>query len=265
MELHNTLRQLPPHLQSIVAVGVISIIPTLILFLMPVLTGRSGKVNKKVLRVLLAFASGGLLGDVFLHLMPHSLDHSDPETAAIGVLFGICFFLLIEYAARLSTSSHSHSHTEKQQKGLSVGVFLNIFSDFSHNFTDGIAISASFSDSYALGVSTTFAILMHEFPHEIGDYAILISGGMEHSRAIYVQFLTAVGAFLGVGFGYALDHEIIPFVDHHSIIPFSAGGFIYVALVSILHELFQDSISLLQSATELMAFAAGIKLLTLLD
>ena len=55
--------------------------------------------------------------------------------------------------------------------------YLNLAADCAHNFTDGLAIGASFLVSQNLGIITTFTILFHEVPHEIGDFAILIQSG----------------------------------------------------------------------------------------
>lgn len=67
----------------------------------------------------------------------------------------------------------------------------------AHNFTDGMAIAGSFLVSYKLGMTTTFAVFIHEIPHEIGDYAILLQSGYEKSDAMKIQFYTAFGALLG--------------------------------------------------------------------
>ena len=54
--------------------------------------------------------------------------------------------------------------------------------DFAHNFTDGLAIGASFLAGQSIGVITTLTILLHEVPHEIGDFAILVQSGASKDR-----------------------------------------------------------------------------------
>ena len=78
-----------------------------------------------------------------------------------------------------------------------VAGYLNLFADTFHNFTDGLAIGASFIAGEGVGKITTLTILLHEVPHEVGDYAILIQSGMKPMKAIMMQLVTAVGALTG--------------------------------------------------------------------
>merc|ERR1712107_564204 len=80
---------------------------------------------------------------------------------------------------------------------IKVAGFLNLAADCFHNFTDGLAIGASFLAGDSIGMITTLSILFHEIPHEIGDFAILIQSGVPRGKAIALQLLTAVGAITG--------------------------------------------------------------------
>lgn len=55
--------------------------------------------------------------------------------------------------------------------------YLNLAADLAHNFTDGLAIGASFRGGRGLGILTTMTVLLHEVPHEVGDFAILVQSG----------------------------------------------------------------------------------------
>ena len=75
---------------------------------------------------------------------------------------------------------------------------LDPLADLSHNFTDGLAITASFLQSPALGVSTALAVLVHEVPHELGDFAILSqTAGVRR----WVQLAAKMSANAGAGVG----------------------------------------------------------------
>lgn len=62
-------------------------------------------------------------------------------------------------------------------KDLRVSGYLNLAADLAHNFTDGLAIGASFRGGRGLGILTTMTVLLHEVPHEVGDFAILVQSG----------------------------------------------------------------------------------------
>merc|ERR1712218_486368 len=74
---------------------------------------------------------------------------------------------------------------------IKVAGFLNLAADMFHNFTDGLAVGASYLAGDSIGLITTITILFHEIPHEIGDFAILIQSGVPRGKAIALQALTA--------------------------------------------------------------------------
>ena len=128
--------------------------------------------------------------------------------------------------------------------------------DFAHNFTDGLAIGASYLVGREIGMVTTFTILLHEVPHEIGDFAILIQSGHTKRKAMLLQLVTAIGALIGTAAG--LLAEGVAMSSTNWILPFTAGGFIYIATVSVIPELLEDNTSLWQSIKELIALITGI-------
>jgi len=131
---------------------------------------------------------------------------------------------------------------------LQVSAILNIISDAIHNVTDGLAIAAAFMISFRDGCSTTLAVLLHEIPHEIGDLAILVQTGKTKREVIFIQFLTALGAMIGAVIGLFLG----TFSASSWIIPFTAGGFIYIATVDVIPQLF-DKTDITQTLYEVVA------------
>ncbi|ANZ74717.1 BA75_00578T0 [Komagataella pastoris] len=141
--------------------------------------------------------------------------------------------------------------------------YLNLISDFTHNITDGLAIAASFSISQNVGCTTTLAVFFHEIPHEIGDFALLIQGGFSKWAAMKSQFVTAIGAYLGTFIGIAIqnlgskDLDVTKFQDNSFVsnvgilgtsvqwsdvtLPFTAGGFLYIATVGVIPEILELS------------------------
>uniref|UniRef100_A0A8C6TU58 Zinc transporter SLC39A7 n=1 Tax=Neogobius melanostomus TaxID=47308 RepID=A0A8C6TU58_9GOBI len=305
--------------QAIGATLLISAAPFLILFLIPVQSNSDQHQN--LLKVLLSFASGGLLGDAFLHLIPHALephshheedhghshaseDHGHSHGAAHGhmmsvglwVLGGIIAFLVVEKFVRLLKGGHGHGHShghshaapkEKHSDGeeekkevkvakdkkqakqedtkstdIKVSGYLNLAADFTHNFTDGLAIGASFLVSPAVGAVTTLTILLHEVPHEIGDFAILVQSGCTKRKAMCLQLLTAVGALAGTA--CSLLAEGVGATATAWILPFTAGGFVYIATVTVLPELLAGRSSFGQSLLEILALLFGVGMMVLI-
>jgi len=56
-----------------------------------------------------------------------------------------------------------------------------------------VSEGASFLAGRTLGMITTCTILLHEVPHEIGDFAILVQSGCEKRKAMFLQLSTATG------------------------------------------------------------------------
>lgn len=208
----------------------ISAAPFVLLFFVPL---DNSKEREPLLKVLLSFASGGLLGDAFLHLIPHALaphshgdhgshddhhhshnhgeeEHSHGHDMSVGlcVLLGIIVFLIVEKAIRLIKGDHGHSHSVKpadknnkntknnnkdnkkeEIEDIKISGYLNLAADFLHNFTDGLAIGASYLAGDGVGYITTFTILLHEVPHEIGDFAILIQSGCSKKKVLIIIFI----------------------------------------------------------------------------
>jgi len=315
---------------AIMATLLISAAPFFILFFIPL---DNSAEKQWLLKILLAFASGGLLGDAFLHLIPHALmavdsgeegghGHSHAShghshggddgghaphdmSVGLGVLSGIVAFLCVEKFVRILKGGHGHSHEipaptktvekseekvekkkakssddedvtkeektdekkseslveEEEEQEIKVAGFLNLAADCFHNFTDGLAIGASFLAGESIGIITTLTILLHEVPHEIGDFAILIQSGVPRNKAIALQALTAVGALTGCVVSLLLGGATEAAAS--LTLPFTAGGFIYIATVSVIPELLEGA-SFKQSVMEVIALLLGVAMMVVI-
>merc|ERR1719341_716971 len=130
--------------------------------------------------------------------------------------------------------SHAHSHLHSAPENISSVAWMEIFGDGIHNLADGLAIGAAFADGAMSGFSTSVAVLCHELPHEIGDFAMLLKAGMTIKQAVFYNVLSSILAFMGMLAGLALGN-----LDHFSSWMFAAtaGIFLYVALVDMMPEL----------------------------
>ncbi len=201
------------------------------------LLGKSIKEN--VIHVLVSFAAGALLGTAFLDLLPEAIEHAQEFNLSAGIVFfwsivGILFFYFIDrgihwYQYHQKGKSYHHG---------SISVPLVIFGDSVHNFIDGIAIAITYILNPVLGVTTTLAIIAHEIPQEIGDFAVLLHQGMAKKKVLLINFFSAllavVGAIVGLMIGERLEF-ILPYA-----LSITAGFFIYIALTNILPEIHSE-------------------------
>lgn len=143
-------------------------------------------------------------------------------------------------------------------QSIKLSAYLNLIADFTHNITDGLALSSSFYASPTLGATTCVAVFFHEIPHEVGDFALLIQSGFSKRRAMGAQFITALGAFLGTCLGIAVQEfgksdkstaAVSGSPDkglagtglgwEDMLLPFTAGTFLYVGTVAVIPELLE--------------------------
>lgn len=310
------------------AIGLAGILP---MFIIPdtSVNGNESELSdpaeSKTLKILLSFAVGGLLGDVFLHLLPETWEHeiaAGPTAdghpslrSGLWVLSGLLLFTIVEkifsgYAnvdeenpqpkcVEIATcllrrsggklpegyvgvcggdgkgscdiedvpngcflagnSGEKAARDEGAHK--KVAGYLNLLANSIDNFTHGLAVAGSFLVSLQHGLLATFAILLHEIPHEVGDFAILLRSGFSRWDAAKAQLLTAGAGLLGAlvaigGSGATTALE----AKTSWIAPFTAGGFLHIALVTVLPDLLHES-SPWESFKQFAALLVGIGLM----
>lgn len=178
--------------------------------------------------VLLSFAVGSLLGNVFFHLLPESYS-SILDKSLIGWLIAMGFFVFF----LIDTLQHFKHH--KSTKIKSYG-YLILYADGIHNFTDGVLIGAGWLVSPEIGLTTTLAIVAHEIPHEISNFAVLIHAGLTKGKALLYNLFSASTAILGTVLTLIFSSDRLnPSVNY--ILPFAAGGFIYLSASALVPEL----------------------------
>ena len=206
---------------------------------------------KKTAGLLVSFSAGALLGGAFFHLLAEALESAEAFPVMGYALIGFILFLLIEgfFHSHLCEKCKAHPFT-----------YTMLIGDSIHNFIDGLVIASSFLVSVPLGVVATLMILGHETPQEMGLFGTLVHGGHDRTKAMLYSFLAQstviIGGIVGYFAGSALGF-VTPF-----IIPFAAGGFIYIAssdLVPEMHKMYKGDVK--KSFKVLAAFAVGILLM----
>jgi zinc and cadmium transporter len=215
--------------------------------------------SKKLARMLLflvSFAAGALLGGALLHLLPESVEHGLEPKVSIFILAGIFGFFILE---KIICWRHCHIPTSDEHPH-PVG-FMNLVGDGFHNLMDGMIIAGSYLVNIPLGISTTFAVLLHEIPQEIGDFGILVHAGYSIRKALTFNFLSAltavVGAILTLAIGFETE-SVSAF-----LVPFTIGGFIYIATADLIPEL-KKEVDLKKSLLQLLFILLGAGVMGLL-
>ena len=216
---------------------------------------------KKYIYIFVSLAAGALLGDVFIHLLPESFESIENGTViGLLVIAGFFVFFLLEKFLHW----HHHSEDAHEHHTHPVGKLV-LFSDGVHNFIDGVVIGVSFMISIPVGIATTIAVILHEIPQEIGDFAVLLHAGYTRARALWLNFLSALAAVLGTLLAFVLGENSEALITY--VLPVAAGGFIYIAGSDLIPELQKTKI-FKQSLAQFAALVAGILLmlaLTLLE
>lgn len=235
-------------LVSVAVVSLVSMIGLLIIFV-------KEEDLRRTLSVLVSFSVGGLFGDTFVHLIPEAAEGSGLGIgASLSILSGIIISFVVE---RFLQWRHCHIPTSEEHPHSFA--YMNLFGDGVHNFIDGLIIGGSYLANTQLGIATTLTVVFHEIPQEIGDFAVLIYGGFSKSRAVFLNFSTALAAVLGavvaLGLGFLLE-GFAPF-----LIPFAAGSFIYIAGSDLIPELRKEEPGFLKSLLQLTAILLGVLVL----
>lgn len=300
-------------LASAALVGLSGIFP---LAVIPIETGEALRKGAGAahLKLLLSFAVGGLLGDVFLHLLPEAWQNIPPGShghswVGLWVLVGLLTFLVIEkifpdnndedeeeekevvgegqeeeeeeilgeddsgYSdsenpdrclkkdkeLKALKKENKRSPTPKETHIKTTG-WLNLMANIIDNFTHGLAVAGSYCVSTKTGVLTTIAVLLHEVPHEVGDFAILLKAGFDRWRAAKAQLLTASGGLLGAMAALCAESAKSAGESTAWVLPFTSGGFIYIAMVTILPDLLREK-NLWRSIQQTCLLLAGIAIM----
>lgn len=294
-----------------VAVGLSGVFPLLVI---PIEAGAALKTEAgcQKLKQLLSFAIGGLLGDVFLHLLPEAWALSGSSagrqnhymTQGLWVIIGLLAFLLLEKmfpdqdsmedpasdsdlnfnsatqsnsvfnekaVVSLRNGHHAESWKSSKQQSLQersekikTSGYLNLLANCIDNFTHGLAVAGSFLVSKKVGFLTTFAILLHEIPHEVGDFAILLRAGFDRWSAARMQLFTALVGVLGACFALCAQSPKGSENVSSWILPFTSGGFLYIALVNVVPDLLEES-SLRHSLLQILLIFCGVAIMALLS
>lgn len=217
--------------------SVLSLLAAAVFLLLP------NHMHERVLPHLVSFAIGALLGAAFLALLPHAL--ASPHVADFHYLTGtvlaalLGFFLLEKMVLWRHCHSHeceAHTPAEAYERGRKKSLISMILvGDGLHNFVDGVLIAAAFLTDIKLGIVTSVAVATHEIPQEVGDFALLLHGGLSRLRALVFNLLSSLTTLIGAALAYFALSQVDIAVPH--VLAVAAASFIYIAVADLIPSL----------------------------
>lgn len=239
---------------SLVSVLVVSLVSLIGIFTF----GIKIKKLKGLLIYLISFSAGALLGDAFIHLLPEVVkERGFGVEISAYILLGIVIFFILE---KIIHWNHCHGEIiGNGEKHVHSFAYMILIGDGLHNFLDGVIIASSYFVSIPAGIATTIAVLLHEIPQEIGDFAVLLHGGFSRGKALLVNFGSALLAVIGAVFVFAVGSKFNGLIE--MIIPIAVGGFIYIGGSDLIPELHKHSSTIGKNVLQLIAFLIGIAIM----
>lgn len=257
--------------------GVLSVLAAGIFLALP------SKQREAALPHLVSFATGALLGAALLALIPHAVLGAGTDRVheiGIALIAGIALFFVLEkfllwrhchddHCDEHTVSEthyhhghgHDHAHVHEQARKKASGTLV-LVGDALHNVLDGVLIAAAFLTDVHLGVVTALAIMAHEIPQEVGNFAVLLNSGVSRRRALALNLLTSLTAVIGgvVGF-FALEAavRVLPFA-----LAVAAASLLYVAVADLIPGLHRR-VDARSSVAQVLLIGCGIAIIALAE
>ena len=255
-------------------------------------------VRTRMLSPMVSFAIGALLGAAFLAILPHAFEVPgvDAHAVTLTVLCGILVFFLLEKMViwrhchthdcdvhgstnvakdrtsgatdvhggtsvagdRTSRATEAHVPDLDQARQAASGNLI-LIGDGIHNMVDGVLIAAAFLTDVHLGVVTSIAVIAHEIPQELGDFAILLHSGFSRGKALAYNMLTSLTTVIGgvvAYFSLSLANAVVPYV-----LAIAASSFIYIAVADLIPGLHKRP-ELSATVQQIVLIALGVTVIS---
>ncbi len=251
-------------LYALVSVGLVSLIALVGVILLPVNQRKFATLTK----YLIGLSAGAMLGNVVSHLLPESYEHSDSAlTTTLFIVGGFLACFVFDRVLRLrchhsidrdacggccnrqpdracckeSPDGHAHHDHDKAPGAEHIHPtgWLSIMSHSIENFTDGVVIAASYMISIEVGIATTIAVILHEIPLELGEFGVLLQAGFQRKRALLINFLSGLIAFIGTALVLWLGSSLESAAE--AVTPVAAGMMLYITCMGLLPKLWKES------------------------
>lgn len=223
------------------------------------------KVFAHYLHHMVSLSVGVLLSVALLHLLPEAFESG---VADAHVLFGLMLasligFFVLEKIALLRHShhhegdGHHHHHGHDRHEAGRGGVLILVGSSL-HNLCDGVLVAAAFLTDPLLGVLTAASIIVHEVPHKLGDFVVLLNAGLARRRAFALILFTSLCSALGGIIGYFVLQQAQDWVPYVLVV--AASSFLYISVADLMPQM-HERVSLADAVPQLLLVGVGVVLI----
>lgn len=179
------------------------------------------------------FAAGVLLAVSFLDVLPEAIEKNGVRGSlgVVLIVMVVAFFLEQFFL-------HIHHHEKGGRGGLRTVLPLVVFGDTVHNFIDGVAIAASYLVDPALGVLVAVSVFLHEIPHEMGDFGLMIAAGWDRAKIVLVNVFSALATYMGT----VVVLFFADFSQQHlgTLLSVAGGLFLYIGASDLIPEVHEE-------------------------
>ncbi|ARP94765.1 ZIP family metal transporter [Bordetella genomosp. 13] len=223
------------------------------------------RVFAKYLHHMVSLSVGVLLSVALLHLLPEAFESS---RADVHTLFGLLLVSLIAFFAleKISLLRHSHHHEgdghhhhhghDRHEAGRGGRIIL--IGSSLHNFCDGVLVAGAFLTDPLLGVLTAASIIVHEVPHKLGDFVVLLNAGITRRRAMMLILLSSLCTAAGGGVGYFVLQEAQAWTPY--ILVIAASSFLYISVADLMPQM-HERVALSDAIPQLLLVGVGVVLI----
>ena len=210
---------------------------------------------------MVSLSVGVLLAVSLLHLLPEAFEvETDVHALFATMLASFIGFFVLEKIALLRHSHHHegdghHHHSGHDRHEAGRGGVMILIGSSLHNLVDGVLIAAAFLVDPTLGVLTAASIILHEVPHKLSDFVVLMNAGLTRKKAFELILFTSLCTVLGGVFGFFVLGQLTPWLPF--ILVVAASSFLYISIADLMPQMHERS-SLKEAGPQLLLVALGI-------
>ena len=179
------------------------------------------------------------------------------------MLAALIGFFVLEKIALLRHSHHHegdghHHHKGHDRHEAGRGGVMILIGSSLHNLCDGVLVAAAFLTDPLLGVLTAASIIVHEVPHKLGDFVVLLNAGLARRRAFSLILFTSLCSAVGGIIGFFLLQQAQGLVPYVLVV--AASSFLYISVADLMPQM-HERVSLADAIPQLLLVGVGVALI----